>query len=146
MKEWYLMGNHKPSVVSGYEDDVIEDFAQSNFSDVLETTFSDRVILYNYDLSESKEIQCIIQGNHAFTMLNSMKRSGIFPIGTVKAGMYIYFDNAFWLIVGCIFVNINSSGRMITVTLLSVGATFLQLQNMTMVYKRLKQSLYLQTT
>lgn len=100
MKEWYLMDNHKPNAVSGYEGDILSDFAQSNFNDVLGTTFSDSVILYNYDLSESKEIRCVIQGNSADTRLNSIKRTGLFPIGTVKAGMYVYFDNAFWLITG----------------------------------------------
>lgn len=101
MKEWYLMDNHKPNIVSGYEGDMLSDFARSNFNDVLETTFSDIVTLYNYDLSESKEIRCIIQGNTADTRVNSIKRTGIFPIGTVNAGMYVYFDNAFWLITGC---------------------------------------------
>ena len=100
MKEWYLMDNHKPNVVSGYEGDAVSDFAQSNFNDVLETTFSDNVILYNYDLSESTEIRCVIQGNSADTRLNSIKRTGLFPIGVVKAGMYVYFDNSFWLITG----------------------------------------------
>ena len=100
MKEWYLIDNHKPNAVSGYEGDILSDFAQSNFNDVLETTFSDSVVLYNYDLSESKEIRCVIQGNSADTRLNSIKRAGLFPIGTVKAGMYVYFDNAFWLITG----------------------------------------------
>ena len=100
MKEWYLMDSHKPNIISGYEGDILSDFAQNNFNDVLETTFSDSVILYNYDLSESKEIHCVIQGNSADTRLNSIKRTGLFPIGTVKAGMYVYFDNAFWLITG----------------------------------------------
>ena len=101
MKEWYLMDGHKPNTVSGYEDDILSDFAQSNFNDVLETSFSDNVTLYNYDLSESKEIRCIIQGSSADTRVSSIKRTGLFPIGTVKAGMYVYFDNAFWLITGC---------------------------------------------
>lgn len=100
MKEWYLMDSHKPNAVSGYEGDIVSSFAQSNFNDLLKTTFSDTVILYNYDLSESREIRCIIQGNSADTRLNSIKRTGLFPIGTVKAGMYVYFDNAFWLITG----------------------------------------------
>lgn len=101
MKEWYLMDNHTPNAMSGYEGDILSDYGQSNFNDMMETTFSDSVILYNHDLSESKEIRCIIQGNHAHTMLNSMKRSGLFPVGTVKAGMYVYFDKSFWLITGC---------------------------------------------
>ena len=37
MKEWYLMDNHKPNAVSGYEGDILSDFAKSNFNDVLET-------------------------------------------------------------------------------------------------------------
>lgn len=100
MKEWYLMNNHKPNTVSGYEGDILTDFAQSNFTDVLETAFSDAVLLYNHDLSECKEIQCVIQGNSADTQLKSMERVGLFSIGTVKAGMYIFFDNMYWLITG----------------------------------------------
>ena len=63
MKEWYLMNNHKPNTVSGYEGDILTDFAQSNFTDVLETAFSDVVLLYNHDLSACKEIRCVIQWN-----------------------------------------------------------------------------------
>ena len=100
MKEWYLMNNHKPNTVSGYEGDILTDFAQSNFTDVLETAFSDAVLLYNHDLSECKEIRCVIQGNSADTYLKSMERVVLFPIGTVKAGMYIFFENRYWLITG----------------------------------------------
>ena len=100
MKEWYLMGNHKPNAVSGYEGDILADFAQSNFNDVLETTFSDTVLLYNSDMTECQEIQCVIQGNSADTQLKSMERVGLFSIGTVKAGMYVFFDNMYWLITG----------------------------------------------
>ena len=100
MKEWYLMNNHKPNTVSGYEGDILTDFAQSNFTDVLETAFSDAVLLYNHDLSECQEIRCVIQGNSADTYLKSMERVALFPIGTVKAGMYIFFENRYWLITG----------------------------------------------
>lgn len=100
MKEWYLTDNYKPTVTSGYESDAISEFAESNFNDVLETTFSDSVLLYNSDLTECQEIQCVIQGNSADTQLKSMERVGLFSIGTVKAGMYVYFDNMYWLITG----------------------------------------------
>ena len=99
MKEWYLT-TPKPNIVSGYESDAISEYSQSNFTDVLETLFSDTVLLYNNTLTESKEIQCVIQGNSADTQLKSMKRTGLFPIGTVKAGMYIFFENRYWLITG----------------------------------------------
>ena len=94
------MNNHKPNTTSGYEGDALSDFAQSNFNDVLETTFSDTVLLYNSDMTECQEIQCVIQGNSADTQLKSMERVGLFSIGTVKAGMYIFFDNMYWLITG----------------------------------------------
>lgn len=99
MKEWYLT-TPKPNIVSGYESDAISEYSQSNFTDVLETLFSDTVLLYNNTLTESKEIQCVIQGNSADTQLKSMERTGLFPIGTVKAGMYIFFENRYWLITG----------------------------------------------
>lgn len=98
MKEWYLTTS-KPNIVSGYENDAISEYSQSNFTDVLETLFSDTVLLYNNTLTESKQIQCVIQGNSADTQLKSMERIGLFPIGTVKAGMYIFFENRYWLII-----------------------------------------------
>lgn len=100
MKEWYLMNNHKPNTVSGYEGDILTDFAQSNFNDVTETDFADKVLLCSSDLSENKEIRCIIQGNSADTQLKSMERIGLFPIGTVKTGMYIFFDDCYWIVDG----------------------------------------------
>lgn len=100
MKEWYLTDNYKPTVTSGYESDAISEFAESNFNDVTETDFADKVLLYNSDLSENKEIRCIIQGNSADTQLKSMERIGLFPIGTVKAGVYIFFDGCYWIIDG----------------------------------------------
>lgn len=115
MKEWYLMNNHKPNTVSGYEGDILTDFAQSNFTDVLETAFSDAVLLYNHDLSVCKEIRCVIQGNSADTYLKSMERVALFPIGTVKAGMYIFFENRYWLITG--YPSSNKSYEKATVKL-----------------------------
>ena len=45
-------------------------------------------------------MRCVIQGNSADTYLKSMERIMLFPIGTVKAGMYVFFDNNYWLITG----------------------------------------------
>lgn len=100
MKEWYLMDSYKPNAVSGFEGDVLTDFAQSNYADLLTTAISDTVLLYDSSLSNCKEVKCLIQGNTADTQLKSMERTGLFPIGTVKAGMYVFFDGAFWLITG----------------------------------------------
>ena len=99
MKEWYMTG-YSPNNVGGFESDAITDYAQSNFNDVMETTFSDTVILCNYDLSEQKTIQCVIQGNTADTRLKTMERQILCPIGILKAGMYILYHGNYWLITG----------------------------------------------
>lgn len=99
MKEWYLT-NPKPNITSGYENDALSEYAQDNFTDVLETTFSDTALLFNYSLSESKEIKCIIQGNIANTQLKSMERTILVPIGTLHSGDYIFFEDEYWIVDG----------------------------------------------
>ena len=99
MKEWYLT-NPKPNITSGYENDALSEYAQDNFIDVLETTFSDTALLFNYSLSESKEIKCIIQGNIANTQLKSMERTILVPIGTLHSGDYIFFEDEYWIVDG----------------------------------------------
>ena len=99
MKEWYL-NCPSPNITSGYENDALSEYAQDNFVDVLETSFSDTVLLFNYSLSESKEIKCIIQGNIANTQLNSMERTILVPIGTLHSGDYIFFEDEYWIVDG----------------------------------------------
>lgn len=99
MKEWYLE-HTPPTITSDYDSESIVNYGEENFTDVLEVAFSDTVILYNSDLSESKVIKCVIQGNTSDTQLKSIERIGLFKIGTVKAGMYVFFENRFWLIDG----------------------------------------------
>lgn len=99
MKEWYLE-HTPPESTSGYESDAISEYGESGFTDILFTDFAKTVTLYNRDLSESKEVRCIVQGNIADTQLKSMERIFLFEIGTVKAGMYIFFENRYWLIDG----------------------------------------------
>ena len=99
MKEWYLT-NPKPNITSGYENDALSEYAQDNFTDVLETTFSDTALLFNYSLSESKEIKCVIQGNIANTQLKSMERTILVPIGTLHSGDYVFFEDEYWIVDG----------------------------------------------
>ena len=99
MKDWYL-NTPSPNITSGYESDAINDYGTSNFNDVLETDFADKAILYNSSLTESKEVKCVVQGNTADTQLSSMERTILFSIGTVTAGMYLYFDRCYWIIDG----------------------------------------------
>ena len=98
MKEWYL-DTPVPNI-TGYESDTISEYAQGNFTDVLLTSFSDSVGLCNADLSECKQIQCVIQGNTADTQLMSLQRTILVPIGTLHAGDYIYFENEYWIVDG----------------------------------------------
>lgn len=101
MKEWYLIGNNtKPNMLGGYENQAFFDYKDDAFLESLETDIATTVILYNYDLSEPKEIRCIIQGNTADTYLNLMGRTILAPIGTFKAGNYIFFENEYWLVNG----------------------------------------------
>ena len=99
MKEWYL-NFPSPNITSGYENDALSEYAQDNFVDVLETSFSDTVLLFNYSLSESKEIKCIIQDNIANTQLKSMERIILVPIGTLHSGDYIFFEDEYWIVDG----------------------------------------------
>lgn len=99
MKEWYL-NCPSPNITSGYENDALSEYAQDNFTDVLETTFSNTALLFNYSLSESKEIKCVIQGNIANTQLKSMERTILVPIGTLHSGDYIFFEDEYWIVDG----------------------------------------------
>ncbi len=97
--EWYLM-NSPPNRYSGFEDDDFAYFGTEGFNELLYSCISDEVTLYNYDLSVSETARCIVRGNIADTTLKSLNRVFIFNIGTVKAGMYVFFDNSYWLIIG----------------------------------------------
>ena len=101
MQDWYLMTpNTRPNITGGFENDAFLDYKDDAFAESLDTDIAKTVILHNYDLSESTEIRCIVQGNSADTQLKSMERIGLFVRGTVKAGMYIFYENRYWLITG----------------------------------------------
>lgn len=101
MKEWYLLTSEThPNSIGGYENDSFIDYKDDAFQETLETDLATTVTLYNPDLSESKDIICVIQGNTADTQLKSIERIVLASIGTLKAGMYIFFENRYWLITG----------------------------------------------
>ena len=101
MQEWYLIGNNtKPNMIGGYENEGFLDCKDDAFYETLETDLADIVILYNYDLSESKEIRGIIEGNTADTQLKSMERSILVPIGTLHSGDYVFFEDEYWIVDG----------------------------------------------
>lgn len=101
MKEWYLMTNNtRPNALGGFENESYTDFKEDAFVESLETNIASTVILYNSDLSKGKDIRCIVQGNTADTQLKSLERTILAPIGTLKAGIYIYYDDSYWLLTG----------------------------------------------
>ena len=101
MKEWYLINNNtKPNMIGGYENEGFLDCKDDAFYETLETDIADTVILYNYDLSESKEIRAIVEGNTADTQLKSMERSILVPVGTLHSGDYIFFEDEYWIVDG----------------------------------------------
>ena len=101
MQEWYLIGNNtKPNMIGGYENEGFLDCKDDAFYETLETDLADIVILYNYDLSESKEIRGVVEGNTADTQLKSMERSILVPVGTLHSGDYIFFEDEYWIVDG----------------------------------------------
>lgn len=100
-KEWYLMNQTtRPNITGGFENDGFLDYKDDAFAESLETDIASTVILYSSNLSSAQQIRCIIQGNTSDTQLKSLERIGLFIRGTVKAGMYIFYENRYWLITG----------------------------------------------
>lgn len=99
--DWYLMG--KPhDIISGFESDALRDFGIDGFMEALDSDVATNVVLCNYDLSERSEIRAIIQHTTQDTKLKTLSRQALVPIGTCKAGMYIYYKNRYWLIVSLV--------------------------------------------
>lgn len=101
MKEWYLMNNNtKPNSLGGFENQSFVNFKNDSFFEALDTEIACEVILYNFDLSVSQSIRCIIQNNTADTNLQSMERTILVPIGTLKTGNYIFYEDEYWIVDG----------------------------------------------
>ena len=99
MKNWYLISS--PSLSSGgFENDAFNDYKNDTIIEALNTDLASTVLLCNHDLSKKKKIRAIIQDNVANTQLKSMERSILVPIGTLRAGDYIFFENEYWLVNG----------------------------------------------
>lgn len=100
MKNWYLIGSTQPTMLGGFEDAYHSDFKNDAFSEALQTDIGTTVVLYNYDLSISRVIRCVIDGNVADTQLKSMERTILVPIGTLRSGDYIFFEDEYWIVDG----------------------------------------------
>lgn len=99
--DWYLL--EPPHVqVSGFEDEVFNDFAQEGFEEILDSNTSVDVELCNHDLSNCNPIKAIVLNNTQDTKLKSLSRNILVPIGTCKSGMYIKYKGRYWIIVGLV--------------------------------------------
>lgn len=99
-QSWYLLESPHSSV-SGFENGDFE----TPFLEALEEIGID-VELYNYDLSECTQIKAIVQNRVQDTKLQSFNRHLIVPIGTCKAGMYVKYQDKYWIITS----NIDNNG------------------------------------
>lgn len=100
-REWYLIQSPHAQV-SGYEGEALMDFAQEGFIEALDSEMATDVILMNYDLSVQTPIRAIVQNTVTDTKLKSLNRLLYVPIGTCKAGTYVYYKDKIWLIVGLV--------------------------------------------
>lgn len=101
VKEWYLM-NTNHDTVSGYESEDFDSLAQDAFVEALQSSLGVDVEICNYDLSQREHKRVIVQGNIQDTKLNSLVRRMLAPIGTCKAGQYVFYKDRYWLIVGLV--------------------------------------------
>lgn len=98
---WYLLDKTtRPNSIGGYEEESFNDYKDDAFNEALSTSVASDVELYNSDLTLYKKTRAIIEGETADTQLKSLERSALFQIGETKAGMYMFYDNMYWLITG----------------------------------------------
>lgn len=100
-QEWYLM-NTNHDTVSGFESDDFDNFATDGFFEALQTSMGSSVEICNYDLSVRTSQRVIMNGNVQDTKLKSITRQMLVPIGTCRAGQYVYYKDRYWLIVGLV--------------------------------------------
>lgn len=100
-KKWYLINeNTTPNMIGGFENQAFLDFKNDAFMESLSTDIASTVILYKHDLSFDKNVRIIIQDNLANTQLKSLERTVLAPIGTLRSGDYLFFENTYWLVNG----------------------------------------------
>lgn len=77
-----------------------DSFALGVLDEILSSGIRDHVTIFNSDLSDGIEIDCIMQGKAADTYLKSMERNIICHPGTIKSGQYVYDGVQYWIAVG----------------------------------------------
>lgn len=98
--EWYLMKDQ--GMASGFESDDFNDFSSDAFEDIVNSAIGESVEICSPDLTNRKSVRVVIEGVTADTRLNALQRKVLAPIGTMKAGQYVYYKNRYWLIIGIV--------------------------------------------
>ena len=98
--EWYLMKDQ--NISGGIESDAFIDSAEGAFEDIVNSALGENVEICNYDLTIRKPVKVVVEGVTADTRLNALQRKILAPIGTMKAGQYVYYKKRYWLIIGIV--------------------------------------------
>ena len=95
-KSWYLMT--RPLFNSGYEKEEFENYSLDGFSELLESFISSDIEVYNQNLILKKSLKAIVQNVTADAESSSFIRQILIPIGNLKTGYYVKYNDSFWLI------------------------------------------------
>ena len=95
-KSWYLMA--RPLFNSGYEKDEFENYAKDGFSEFLESFISSYIEIYDQNFTLLQSLKAIIQNVTADAESSSFIRQILIPIGNLKIGYYVKYNDSFWLI------------------------------------------------
>lgn len=95
-KSWYLMS--RPLFNSGLEKEEFENYSQDGFSELLESFISSDIEVYNQNFTLLQSLKAIIQNVTADAESSSFIRQILIPIGNLKTGYYVKYNDSFWLI------------------------------------------------
>ena len=94
MQEWYLISNSNMNNDSREYDD---GYALDTFIDLLDAKGIE-VNIYDYALLSSTPTKCIVQNRTSNTKQGSVQREFLFPIGSIVTGMYVEYNDRFWIV------------------------------------------------
>jgi hypothetical protein len=93
-QEWYL------NTTSPYNSGITTTDMQTQFTSILESTPpADDIELCTSDLITRTEMRAIVQNLTSSGMTSPYERQILAPIGTLRAGKYVYYKSSYWLIV-----------------------------------------------
>ena len=95
-KSWYLIT--RPLYNSGMEKEEFENYSQDGFEEALESFISIEIEVYNQSFILKKSLKAIIQNVTSDAESSSFIRQILIPIGNLKTGYYVKYNDSFWLI------------------------------------------------